>query len=81
MTIRVQFFSKLREIAGDSILERAFEEGTTVGEALAGLEREFPKLAGWEGKLLLAVGVEFAGREQVLREGDLLSVMPPVQGG
>jgi molybdopterin converting factor small subunit len=77
----VQFFSKLRELTGSSQLERTLATGATVGEALAALESEFPKLAEWEGKILLAVGVEFASRDQVLQDGDLLSVMPPVQGG
>ena len=77
----MQFFSKLREIGGNEVLERSIRDGATVGEAFAELEGEFPALSGWQGRLLLAVGVEFAKLDQVLQEGDLLSVMPPVQGG
>ena len=29
----------------------------------------------------VADALEYVGREQVLREGDSLSIMPPVQGG
>ncbi|MEO7933822.1 MAG: MoaD/ThiS family protein [Chthoniobacterales bacterium] len=81
MTIRIQFFSRLREIGGSAVLEREVAPGTTVGAALAELERDLPKLADWQGKLLLAVGVEFAPHDQILQANDLLSVMPPVQGG
>ncbi len=31
--------------------------------------------------LLLAVGLDFASRDQELHEGESLAVMPPVQGG
>ncbi len=38
-------------------------------------------MQGWDQTLLLAVGLEFVGREQELHDGETLSVMPPVQGG
>ncbi len=79
MTIRVQFFSKLRDLHGPATLE--LEENATVGMALVELERRLPLLSNWNGKILIAVGVEFAPRDQILHENDLLSVMPPVQGG
>ena len=79
MTIRVQFFSKLRDLHGPDTLE--LPENANVGMALADLERRLPLLSNWNGKILIAVGVEFAPRNQILRENDLLSVMPPVQGG
>ncbi len=81
MNVRIQFFSRLRAIGGDAELNRELPEGATVSAAFTQLEAEFPKLRDWEGKLLFAVGVEFASCEDVLREGDLLSLMPPVQGG
>ena len=35
----------------------------------------------WDERLLLAVNAEFANRDSVLREGDEVALMPPVQGG
>lgn len=81
MKIRVQFFSRLKEIAAAEPVDKSVPSGSTVGDLLKAVETEFPKLADWEGKLLVAVGVEFATREQALKEGDLVSFMPPVQGG
>jgi molybdopterin converting factor small subunit len=79
--IHVQFFSRLKEIAAAEPMVKNVRAGSSVGDLLAELEAEFPRLAEWEGKLLLAVGVEFATRDQELKEGDVVSVMPPVQGG
>jgi molybdopterin converting factor small subunit len=41
----------------------------------------FPKLEPMRRSTLLAVGVEYEGREYVLRPGDEVSLFPPVQGG
>ncbi|MBE7220016.1 MAG: MoaD/ThiS family protein [Caulobacteraceae bacterium] len=81
MTIEVLFFSRLRDLAGGARRELQLPEGATVGDALARLHAEHPGMAPWDKHLLLAVGLEYVGREQTLREGDSLSVMPPVQGG
>lgn len=81
MKIEVQFFSRLRDIVGQPALAREVAAGSTVGDLLATLYAEFPSLAGWDKHLLLAVGLDYVKRDQVLREGDEVSVMPPVQGG
>lgn len=81
MKVEVQFFSRLRDLAGASRVEREVREGQTVGELLESLYASFPTLREWDGCLLTAVGLEYAGRDHVLHEGDRVSVMPPVQGG
>ena len=81
MNVEVQFFSRLRDLTGASHLERAVPAGETVGGLLLALYEEFPRLRAWDAHLLLAVGLEFAERGQVLSGGDVVSVMPPVQGG
>ena len=81
MTIEVQFFSRLRDLIGTANLRRTVREGETVGGLLSALCGEFPPLRAWDAHLLLAVGLDFAERGQALNEGDVVSVMPPVQGG
>ena len=81
MTIEVQFFSRLRDLAGGTRRTLDLPDGATVGDALARLYADHPAMERWDKHLLLAVGLEYVGREQTLREGDSLSVMPPVQGG
>ncbi len=79
--IEVQFFSRLRDLVGASRLTREVASDSTVGDLLAGLYRDLPKLAEWDPHLLLAVGLEYVKRDQPLHDGDEVSIMPPVQGG
>ena len=81
MKISVQFFSFLRQIAGCNELALELPEGATVADALAQLYAKFPRLKEAEKTTLIAVGVEFAKRTAKLRDGDVLSLMPPLQGG
>ena len=56
-------------------------EGGTIGELLSELMTRFPKLAPMQKSMLIAVGVDYAVHEQVLKPGDEVSLFPPVQGG
>ena len=79
--IEVQFFSRLRDLAGGVRLELELPAGATVGDAVARVFTDHPAMRTWDAHLLLAVGLDFAGRDQELHDGESLSVMPPVQGG
>ncbi|MEY2563633.1 MAG: molybdopterin synthase sulfur carrier subunit [Verrucomicrobiota bacterium] len=81
MNLRVQFYSRLRELAGVSEVELEVPGGTRVGALLEILYAKTPALRDWNKSILVAAGVEFVGRDYVLREGDEVSIMPPVQGG
>jgi molybdopterin converting factor small subunit len=81
MTVRVQFFSYLRDKAGCAGAEESLPEGATLGELHERVESRFPALAGLSGSTLLAVGLEYQPRGHVLKEGDVVSLFPPVQGG
>lgn len=83
MKVTVLFFSVLREIAGTDRLEWPLDDGglATVGELVAALEARYPGLAGWQGRLLLAVNGEYADPATPLSAGDEVALMPPVQGG
>ena len=81
MKIEVNFFSRLRDIVGGPKLDLDLPESQTLGELLARLYDDHPELRRWDKHLLIAVGLDYAGRDHILREGDAISVMPPVQGG
>ncbi len=92
MQINLRFFATFREAVGQRDCEWEVADGSTVGDVLLALEREFE---GLEGELLedgqvrdqlnvLKNGrnvVHMAGSETDLEAGDLLSVFPPVAGG
>ncbi len=77
MTVTVQFFSHFRQLTGGAEAAVELPAGATVADAFA----KFPMLASAKPSTLVAVGVEFAKWDTPLREGDVISFMPPVQGG
>ena len=81
MKVRVQFFSRLRDLAGVSEMELEIPETIKVAELLGMLYSRAPALRDWDKSILVAAGVEFVGRDYVLQPGDQVSIMPPVQGG
>jgi len=81
MKIHVQFFSRLRELAGVSEMESEVPIGATVADLLQFLYLRTPVLRDWDKSILVAAGVEFVGRDYILQPGDQISIMPPVQGG
>ena len=81
MTVRVQFFSHLRDVAGTSQFDAHLPEGASVADLLTVLYARYPKLRSWDASILVGAGVEFVGRDYLLKEFDEIAVMPPVQGG
>ena len=81
MNVHVQFFSRLRELTGVSKMELEVPEATKVVELLEILYWRAPALRDWDKSILVAAGVEFVGRDYILRPDDQISIMPPVQGG
>ena len=81
MNVEVQFFSRLRDVAGVSAMALEVPEAATVTELLDILYLRTPDLRNWDKSILIAAGLEFVGREYVLRPSDQISIMPPVQGG
>jgi molybdopterin converting factor small subunit len=81
MKVHVQFFSRLRDLAGVSETEIDVPAGSTSTDLLELLYLRTPALREWDKSILLAAGVEFVGRDYILQPGDRISIMPPVQGG
>jgi molybdopterin synthase catalytic subunit/molybdopterin converting factor small subunit len=79
--ITIQFFSFLRQLAGQNELTLNLPDGATVADALARLHAQFPRLKEAETTTLIAIGMEFATGPSQLHDGDVLSLMPPLQGG
>jgi molybdopterin converting factor small subunit len=81
MNVHVQFFSRLRDLAGVSEMELEVPEETRVAGLLETLYSCTPALRDWDKSILVAAGVEFVGRDYILQSDDQISIMPPVQGG
>jgi molybdopterin converting factor small subunit len=81
MKVHVQYFSRLRDLAGTGETELDVSDGAKVADLLEMLYSKTPALREWDKSILVASGVEFVGRDHVLKAGEQVSVMPPVQGG
>ena len=62
-------------------MEETIEPGSQIETLLQKLYTRFPKLAAVKKSLLVAVGVDYQGADYILRDGDEVSLFPPVQGG
>jgi molybdopterin converting factor small subunit len=81
MKVDVQFFSRLRDLAGVQEMELEIPESAKVADLLEILYSRTPVLRDWDKSILVAAGVEFVGRDYVVQPDDRISIMPPVQGG
>jgi len=81
MQITVQFYSYFKELTGCPETTESITDGSTLGSLHDQLMARFPKLAAMKKSTLLAVGVDYQPRDHVLKDGDEVSLFPPVQGG
>ena len=81
MTVRVLFFSVLRDLTQTQELAMPVASGATVGALLEECFSRWPKLRDWDTSLLVAVDQDYAKRTAPLHENAEVAIMPPVQGG
>ena len=81
MQILVQFHSYFKDLTGCAQSKESLPDGATLDALHVQLMHRFPKLAAMKNSTLMAVGVDYQGREHVLKDGDEVSLFPPVQGG
>lgn len=81
MTVRVQLFAQLRDVAGSSEVSLDLPEGSSVADLLEKIYAQKPALRARDQSILVGAGVEFVKRDYQLKPGDEISLMPPVQGG
>ena len=92
MEIELRLFATVREAVGERTKTCEFASGTTVRDVLSAMEAAHPTLADRlldGGKLSRSITVlrngtnvtHFEGAATELRDGDRLSITPPVTGG
>lgn len=79
--VTVHFYSFFKDLAGCASFVQAMPPASTLSALLKLIIVQFPKLEPMRKSMLTAVGVEYQDREYLLREGDEVSLFPPVQGG
>jgi molybdopterin converting factor small subunit len=81
MQVRVHFYSYCKDLAGIAEVAQSVAPGCRLDDLLQLVFLRFPKLAAMRPSLLLAVGVDYQTGDYLLRDGDEVSLFPPVQGG
>jgi molybdopterin converting factor small subunit len=81
MTVRVHFWSYFKELAGCAETTATLPDGASLADLLRNLHDRFPRLAAADKSTLTAVGVDYQPRTHQLKDGDEVSLFPPVQGG
>ena len=81
MKVRVNFYSYFKELTGSAQTTEEITLGSTIDDLLQRLIVRFPKLGAMQNSTLIAVGVDYQPKTYALKEGDEVSLFPPVQGG
>ena len=81
MSLCILFFSVLRDIVGAEEIQFEVPGPTDVAGMLEALYGRWPALREWDGRIRVAVDLEYVGRDHPVAEGQEIAVMPPVQGG
>lgn len=81
MQVRVQVFASFREAVGSRSVELDLGERPTVRELLEAMSERWPALGPALETAMVAVNLEYVGREFEIRAGDDIGIIPPVSGG
>lgn len=81
MRVTIRLFARLRDIAGEGMLERHVPAGATAQTVWDTLAGEYPELARYGSVTSCAVNEEYARFTTALHDGDEVAFLPPVSGG
>ena len=81
MHVEVRAFGGVAERAGLTVLPVELPEVATVADLRAALAGSYPEVALLLPRCAIAVDLEVAGDDVVLRGGEEVAVLPPVAGG
>jgi molybdopterin converting factor small subunit len=79
--IRVHFYSWFTDLTHCPETIVSLQPKSTIAELKTAVFEQFPKLSSVQNSMLIAVGVDYQASDYILREGDEVSLFPPVQGG
>ena len=78
--ITVLYFAAVRDLVGTAE-EKIASDAKTIAELRAWLEKNRPALAGRLGSVRFARNEVFASEGDLLADGDVIALIPPVAGG
>ncbi len=82
MRVSVLFFAVTRELAGSAETTVELPDcSPTIAALVAALEDRYLGLRGRMVSVRIAKNERFAGPHELLRDGDVVALVPPVSGG
>lgn len=81
ITIQIRFFAGQRAIVGVGSRQQTLPSGSSVADLWQQLCTEYPRLAPYAGRMLIARNQEFCDMTAQLADGDEIAFIPPVSGG
>jgi molybdopterin converting factor small subunit len=81
MRVTVCFYSYYKDLTGCAQVSETIPAGSTLDVLFNQLAVRYPKLVPMRKATLMAVGVDYQDPSCVLKDGDEVSLFPPVQGG
>ena len=80
-TVNVRLFAGLREMIGEREILISLAEGAAISDLLARIGDDHPTVRPLLHTLVCAVDEEYVAGNHLLKEGDLVALIPPVSGG
>ena len=80
MKLEVLFFGITADIAQEKSIQLEIEEGNSVENLRNILCSKYPRLSDYKN-FSVAVNMEYATDDVVLKSGDAVALIPPVSGG
>ena len=80
MKIQVLFFGISADLVGHSSLDFELNLNSTVNDFKATIQSEFSKLTQLNS-YAIAVNESYASNKTILKENDVVAIIPPVSGG
>jgi len=80
MNITILLFGILRDVVGESKLDRAVKLNATLESLRQDLAKEFPELNNYKN-YSIAVNEVYAESDCIINENDVVALIPPVSGG
>lgn len=80
MELKVLFFGITADIAQEKSIQLKAEEGITVKELRTLLYTKYPTLSDYKN-FSVAVDMEYATDDVILKNSDIIALIPPVSGG
>jgi molybdopterin converting factor small subunit len=81
MVVSIKFLGMQRVVTNTDSIDMPITGKTRVNDALEYVRQQYPALSLEEGMVLVAVNLEVASLDRILRDKDTVSFLPLIAGG